>query len=134
MLYPSQLEPPLLRLLRLHALLRWAILLLLWLSLGSWSIWQLWSDLELWLSYFTWAAVRIALRYQPLPFMGLGICVGATLTVLVWHSTHILVGITPREKRLLLRQLAAMEQWHPQHPLFFLKKLILSPDGKGARK
>lgn len=112
------------KLLRLNAVCRWLVVLCLWLSVGTWSIWKLWADIELWFAYFTWAAVRSALRYEPIPFMGLGLCVAATLAVLVWHSGHILFGVSRGERRLLLRQLAVIKGWKQGHPLHFVKKLV----------
>jgi hypothetical protein len=69
---------------RLHKLTvygRWSVVGLLWISIGSLSLWGLRSEIALLRQYFTWVAVRYGLYYNPLPTFGLALCVGMTMAV-----------------------------------------------------
>ncbi len=114
---PSPEHARLVRLLTVHLYCRWLVVLLLWLTVGAISLWTLREEIELWLAYFTWAAVRFAVQKHRWAFMGLGLCVGCTLGVLIWQSSHILWGILPSERRSLEKQLQRMSQWGKDHPL-----------------
>jgi len=113
---PSPEDERIARLLTVHLYLRWAVVLCLWMTVGLTSLWALRAEIELWLDYFTWTAVRFALQYNRWAFLGLGLCVGATLGVLIWQSGHILLGILPSERRSLQKQLQQMSQWGKRHP------------------
>jgi len=121
---PSPEDERLARLLTVHLYLRWGILLSLWLTVGLVSLWALLDDIELWLDYFTWTAVRSALQHNRWAFLGLGLCVGATLGVLIWQSGHILLGVLPSERRSLQRQLHQMSKWGKSHPLHKIKDYV----------
>lgn len=106
---------------RLHQLTvygRWLFVGLLWLSIGSLSLWGLRSEIALWQQYFTWVAVRYGLYYNPLPTFGLAICIGMTASVLVWQSRNILLGVPPQEQRRLEQQVCRIRQQGPSHPLW----------------
>ena len=115
------------RLLTIYTYLRWLVVILVWMTIGAWSIWSLREDIALWLSYFTWSAVRVALRSTPLPFLGLGLCVGITLSVLVWQSMYILFGFSPAQRQVLHRHLAIMDKWDKSHPWIRLKQYVFAP-------
>lgn len=80
---------------------RWRFVIFLWLTLGSYGIWSLRHEIKLWLDYFTWAAVRYGLRFNMLSTMCLAICVGFTLSTLVWQSRNIIWGLSDKEKYYL---------------------------------
>ena len=120
---PEQLIDPLLdrqvqRLIEVQTYLRWLFDGLLWLIVGSASIWALRDEIELWIATFTWAALRITLVYNRLPMMGLGLCVAMTLATLVWQSSIILWGINQREKRVLVDQVKRIKEKGKSHPLW----------------
>ena len=106
---------------RLHQLTvytRWLVVGLLWLTVGVFSLWGLRSELVLWRQHFTWTAVRYAFAYNRLPTMGLGLCLGMTIGVLVWQSRNILFGIPPVEKRRLEQQVVKIRQQGSTHLLW----------------
>lgn len=106
---------------RLHQLTvcgRWAIVGILWLTVGSASLWGLRYPISLLRDYFTWSAVRYGLAFHPLPAVGLAFCIGMTLSVLVWQSRNILVGLPTREAERLKRQVYQIRQQGPSHPLW----------------
>ena len=97
---------------------RWLVVAFLWLSVGSLSLWGLRSEIALWLQYFTWVAVRFALYYNPLPTIGLTVCVVMTISVIIWQSRNILLGLPPEEQRRLEQQVQKIRQQGATHPLW----------------
>ncbi len=97
---------------------RWLVVAFLWLSVGSLSLWGLRSEIALWLQYFTWVAVRFALYYNPLPTIGLTVCLVMTISVIVWQSRNILLGLPPEEQRRLQQQVQKIRQQGATHPLW----------------
>lgn len=106
---------------RLHHLTvagRWLAIGLLWLTVGSISLWSLRAEIDLLRSHFTWAAVRYGMYYNQIPALGLGFCVATTTAVLVWQSRNILLGIPPQEQKLLERRVGRIREQGPTHPLW----------------
>lgn len=106
---------------RLHNLTvcgRWLTVLGLWLTVGSLSLWNLRYPISLLQDYFTWAAVRWAIVFQPLPALGLGFCVAMMIAVLVWQSRNILVGLPKLERQRLEKQVFKIREQGSTHPLW----------------
>ena len=97
---------------------RWLVVGLLWLSVGSLSLWDLRSEIALLLQYFTWVAVRFGLYYHPLPTLGLTFCVVMTISVIYWQSRNMLLGLPPEEQRRLEVQVYKIRQQGTSHPLW----------------
>ncbi|HEY9782901.1 MAG TPA: hypothetical protein V6D09_22515 [Leptolyngbyaceae cyanobacterium] len=97
---------------------RWLVVAFLWLSVGALSLWGLRSEIALWLQYFTWVAVKFALYYNPLPTIGLTVCVVMTISVIIWQSRNILLGLPPEEQRRLEQQVQKIRQQGATHPLW----------------
>jgi hypothetical protein len=97
---------------------RWLVISVLWLILIPASLWGLRFEIALWQDYFTWAAVRYALIYNRLPALGLGICVGMPVAVLIWQSRNILMGLSPAHQRYLHKQVLRIRQQGKSHPLW----------------
>ena len=106
------------RLQQLAVYTRWAVVGLLWLTIGSVSLWLLRDDLSLMHQYFTWAALRYALAYSPLAAVGLSVCIGMTVAVLVWQSRNILWGLPLKEQRQFEQQAERICRQGPSHPLW----------------
>lgn len=96
----------------------WRTTGLLWLTVGPLSLWALRQDIALLRQHFTWTAVRYGLAYNRLAAMGLGLCVGLTVGLLVGESRHILFGLSAGERRRLEKQLARIHQRGVRHPLW----------------
>ncbi len=106
---------------RLHQLTvysRWAVAVVLWLTVGLLSLWSLRSDIQLWREYFTWTAVRYALAYNPVPAVGLSLCVGFTTAILIWQSRNILFGLPKSERQRLEQSVLRIQRQGPSHPLW----------------
>jgi hypothetical protein len=70
----------------------WRRTVILWLTVGSVSLWTLQEEITSLRQYFTWTALRYALAYNRLAAIGLGLCIGLTVARLVGESRHILFG------------------------------------------
>ncbi|MCC3407739.1 MAG: hypothetical protein JGK17_19520 [Microcoleus sp. PH2017_10_PVI_O_A] len=104
---------------RLHKLTvyaRWLTVILLWISVGSLSIWSLRHEIDLWFENFTWAAVRYGLYFHRWPTLGLVLCLGMTLVVL--RQSRNVRGFREREKQRLEQQVRRIRQQGPSHPLW----------------
>lgn len=97
---------------------RWLVVAGLWLTVAPVSLWNLRSEISLWLDYFTWTAVRYGLAYHRLAAMGLGLCLGMTLAVLLWQTRNLLWGRSQREQRRLEQQVLQIRRQGPSHPLW----------------
>lgn len=97
---------------------RWLVVGIVWISIGTLSLWGLRYPISLWLEYFTWAAVRYGLFYHFVPTLGLSFCIGMTTAVLFWQSRNILLGISTRERRRLEQQVHRIRQQGQTHPLW----------------
>jgi hypothetical protein len=108
---------------RLHQLTvygRWLFVSCLWLLISPVCLWDLRAEFLLWQEYFTWSAVRYGLIFHPLATLGLAFCIGMTVSVLVWQSRNILIGLPQPEKQRLEKQVFRIRQQGSSHPLWKL--------------
>ncbi len=106
---------------RLHQLTvvtRWSVVIGLWLTIGSMSLWSIRFHLGLLWQHFTWSALRYALLLNRLSAIGLMTCVLMTLSVLIWQSRNILFGRAPEEQQRLKQRLLRIKQQGQRHPLW----------------
>ncbi|AFZ12312.1 hypothetical protein Cri9333_1418 [Crinalium epipsammum PCC 9333] len=106
------------RLYRLTFYGRWLVVGILWLSVGSVSLWGLRYPLSLMREYFTWAAVRYGIEFNFLPALGLTLCIATTLAVLIWHTRNVLFGLPQEERQRLEQQVYRIRQQGSSHPLW----------------
>lgn len=119
---PAELDPTfktqIQRLYQLTVYGRWLFVGILWVTLAPLSMWNWRYEFSLLRAYFTWSAVRYSIFYNPLPAIGLAICIGMTAAVLVWQSRNLLLGIPALEQRRLEQQVRRIGQQGPSHPLW----------------
>ncbi|MBD0268060.1 MAG: hypothetical protein ICV77_07170 [Cyanobacteria bacterium Co-bin8] len=96
----------------------WIITGLLWLVVAPLCLWHLRDEIALLRQYFTWTAVRYGLAYNRLSALGLSLCVGMTVALLMAESRHILFGLSTHERERLEKQLGRIRQKGPRHPLW----------------
>ncbi|MCA1904119.1 MAG: hypothetical protein LDL47_04695 [Cyanobacteria bacterium KgW148] len=114
----SLYKTPIQRLIDLQTVLRWLFSLTMWLTLGSFSLWQIRQEIALILDIFTWSAVRSVIQYRALPSLGVMFCLSTTLATLVWQSQHILMGFSLQEQLDMVRYIQTIEAKGPKHPLW----------------
>lgn len=106
---------------RLHSLTvwgRWLVIVGCWVAIAPWVLWSLREEIALMRSHFTFAALRYAFIFNPLPALGLTFCIGLTTGVLLWQSQNILFGMSPRYKRRLAKRVQRIRAAGSTHPLW----------------
>ncbi len=106
---------------RLHELTlwwRWLLIGLLWITVGSLSLYELRTDISLLLEDFTWVGLRYALAFNRLAALGLGVCLGMTLGVLLWQTRNILWGRSMAWQKRLERRVWQIRLQGQSHPLW----------------
>jgi hypothetical protein len=112
---------------RLNVYGRWAVISLMWLTIGAYSLWELRYPISLIQEDFTWAAVKYGLVFEPIPALGLCLCVGLMTGTLVWQSRNIIWGIPKKERQRLTQQVANIRKQGNSHPLWkFVVKSVNS--------
>lgn len=106
---------------RLHELTlwwRWFLVIVLWITVGGFSLWILRGDISLLKEHFTWASVRYALAFNRGAAIGLGLCLGMTLAVLMWQTRNILWGRPQAWQKRLERRVWQIRLQGSSHPLW----------------
>lgn len=98
--------------------LRWGVALVAWLTLGSWSLWAMRPAVTLLQEHFTWTSLRFSLAAYPWSAVGLTVCIGLTLSVLLHHSRGILWGLSAKERQVLERWAGRIAVQGTRHPLW----------------
>ncbi|MGB3199801.1 MAG: hypothetical protein WBA99_02795 [Nodosilinea sp.] len=112
--YPA----PLVRLRAIMLRRWWTVTGLLWLTVVPLSLWSLRPEIAQLREYFTWSTVRLGLAYNRPAALGLGLCVGLPVALLVAESRYILWGMTREERRRLERRRDRIVAEGPSHPLW----------------
>ena len=107
--------------LRQHSLIAWWRLTIgVWLTIGPLTLWQLRSEISLLLDYFTWTSVYYGLKYNFWGALGVFLCIGLTTTLIVREIRHLILGISPIERKRLENQLTQIRRQGASHPLWSL--------------
>ncbi len=107
--------------LRQHSLTTWwRLTVLVWLTIGPLTLWQLRSEISLLLDYFTWTSVYYGLKYNFWGAVGFFVCVGLAITLLIREIRHLTLGISPIERKRLENQLSQIRRQGSSHPLWSL--------------
>jgi hypothetical protein len=115
---PKSLRQQVQRLHQLEIYGRWLAVAAIWMSFGIYAIWGLRREIALWQQHLTWAAVRYALAYNPMPSLCLFFCLGVTAAVMVWQGQRALLGLSHRERQRLEKQVEKIQAIGPRHPLW----------------
>jgi hypothetical protein len=111
------------QILQLHHLTvlgRWLVVFGLWLTIGVISLWSIRYHLILVREYFTWSAVIYGLKFNPIPAMGIFICMGMTGSVIFWQLRNWIFGLPLKERKNLEYQVSKIRQQGSSHPLWKL--------------
>lgn len=116
--FQSDFQQKVTRLHQLTVYARWLFVLVSWLTLGVYALWNLREEIALMFDYFTWAAVYYGLHFNFLPTLCLAFCIGITISVLVWQSRNLIWGLPESEKRQLEQQAEKILETGAKHPLW----------------
>lgn len=83
----------------------WFFTVGLWLTVGAASIWSLRRTWQQVADHFTWAAIRYGLVFNRFAAVGLGLCLGLTVALLVKETRFLFFGLTRQERLDLLKSL-----------------------------
>ncbi|MBE9249250.1 hypothetical protein IQ226_08750 [Dolichospermum sp. LEGE 00240] len=97
---------------------RWLFAGCLWLTIAPFCLWNLRTEISLLQEYFTWVGLQYTLIFHPLSTLGLSLCIGMTVCVLVWQSRNILWGLSLQEQENLKKQVYRIRQQGSSHPLW----------------
>ena len=86
--------------------------------MGSLSLWSFRPELILLHQYFTWTALRYGLAYHRWAALGLGLCLGLTVALLVAESRYLLFGLAKGEQQRLEIWLRRINRQGPRHRLW----------------
>jgi hypothetical protein len=116
---PDNLARQVTRLRRLNAGMRWAGVVLMWMTLGAWSCWEMRESLALLREYFS----LIGLQYSVLFHLwgggtGLVICVAITLSSLLWQIGQWLWQPSDRERHRLEVRVQQIQSQGAKHPFW----------------
>lgn len=90
----------------------WGFTLGLWFTVAPASLWRLratWQQLS---DVFTWSALRYGLAFNRGAAIGLGLCLGMTVALLLSETRHLYWGLSRRERHHLLRALRRRRRSH----------------------
>jgi len=115
----SDFEKKVAKLHQLTVYSRWLFVVVSWLILGSYGLWNLREEIALWLDYSTWSAIRYGFFYfNFVPTICLAFCVGMTISVLIWQSRNIIWGLPANEQRQLAKKVEKIQAQGKKHPLW----------------
>ena len=98
--------------------MRWLVVIALWLTLGIYGIWGIRNEIQLWLNYFTWSAIYYGLAFNLIPTLCLSICIGMTVSVLVWQSRCAIWGLSDKEQYYLEQKVTKILATGTSHPFY----------------
>jgi hypothetical protein len=89
---------------------RWLLVVVLWLTVGIYSVRELRHPISLIYEDFTWAAVRYSIGFQPIPAFGLFFCLLMTISTLFRQIYYRYRGVPKAERRSLERKVRRIRQ------------------------
>jgi hypothetical protein len=117
----SDLHTQIQRLYQLTIYGRWLFVIICWLTLAPFGIWQMRETISLCQEYCTWAAIRYGMQFNPFGALALIFCIAITTSVLVWQSSHILQGgLSAKEKYYLKQKVLKIKAQGSKHWLYSL--------------
>lgn len=92
---------------------RWLSMLLMWLTLGSWSLWDVRESIVILREYFSWPGILYGFYFHLGGGCGLLFCLLSTCSSLLWQISHSAGQLSAKERYQLevrVRQIQARGQ------------------------
>jgi hypothetical protein len=116
---PDHLARQVSRLRRLDAVMRWAGVAVMWLTLGAWSCWEMRESLALLGEYFSFTGLQYSLFFHLWGGgTGLVICGSMTLSSALWQVSQWLWKPSDRERHRLEVRVGKIQARGPKHPFW----------------
>jgi hypothetical protein len=104
---------------RVDAWLRWLGMLLVWLTLGAWSCWEMWESLIQLSEYLSWTGIQYSFFYHLIGGGGgLLFCLSLTVSSIFWQIGQNLWGLSPRDRQRLETRVQKILDQGAKHPLW----------------
>ncbi|MBL1209666.1 hypothetical protein [Geminocystis sp. GBBB08] len=109
---------------RLHQLTvygRWLLVVMSWILILPWALWELRETISLCQEYCTWSAIRAGMEFNPWGALGLVFCFAFATSVLVWQSSYILRGgLSDKQKYYLTEKVKKIRLQNKKNWLYRL--------------
>lgn len=113
------LDQQVVKLRRIDMTVRWISVLLLWLTVGLWSCWQMRASLQQLGEYFSMTGLRYSLFFNLWSGgAGLIFCVSLTFSSLLSQIGYSLWKVSPRERQQLETRVLRIQNQGSKHPYF----------------
>lgn len=98
---------------------RWIVVIISWILILPWALWEFRETISLCQERCTWATIRVGIEFTPLASLGIAFCLGFATSVLVKQSLYILKGgLSEKEKYYLHREVLKILQKGKSHWLY----------------
>jgi hypothetical protein len=115
----DHLDRQIARLRRWDAGMRWAGVVLMWMTLGAWSCWEMRESLALLGEYFSLTGLQYSLFFHLWGGgTGLIICTAMTLSSTIWQISQWLWKPSDRELHQLKLRVQKIQEQGAKHPLW----------------
>jgi len=98
---------------------RWLLVLISWITLMPWGLWQFRETISLCQEHCTWSAIRLGMEFNPGGTLAITFCIGFLTSVLIWQSSHILRGgLSDKEKYYFRQEAKKIRSEGTKNPLW----------------
>jgi hypothetical protein len=104
---------------RVDAWLRWLGVVLVWLTLGVWSCWEMRESLKLLSEYLSLTGVQYSVFHHLIGGGGgLIFCVSLTISSVFWQIGQSFIGLSARDRQRLENRVQKIVDRGNKHPLW----------------
>jgi hypothetical protein len=113
------LDQQIAKLRRVDMCLRWLLILLLWLTLGVWSCWEMRASLLQLTEYLSLTGLKYSLFFHLWGGGGgLILCLSLTVSSILWQIGQSFWQISPRERQVLATRVQQIQDQGSKHPFW----------------
>jgi hypothetical protein len=115
----SNLDQQVAKLRRVDMYLRWLLVLLLWLTLGVWSCWEMRESLLQLTEYLSLTGLKYSLFFHLWGGGGgLILCLSLTVSSMLWQIGQSFWRLSSRERQILETRVQKIQEQGAKHPLW----------------
>jgi hypothetical protein len=104
---------------RVDMFLRWLLVLILWLTLGVWSCWEMRESLLQLTEYLSLTGLKYSLFFHLWGGGGgLILCLSLTVSSMLWQIGQSFWRLSPRERQMLETRVQKIQELGTKHPFW----------------